>query len=1080
MRPLPNETSSNAFLSVSLLLLVVVALFGCSSSTTSGGGGTTSSPSITSLSPTSGPVGAVVTVSGANFAATQGSSSVKFAGTTGTPTSWSATSIVVTVPSGAATGNVVVIVGGTSSNGMAFTVTQPAPGISSVTPTSGPAGTSVTITGTNLGATQGTSTVTFNGTAATVTSWSATSIATTVPVGATTGNVVVTVDGQASNGVAFTVNLPAPTISSLTPNSGPGGIPVTISGSNFGATQSTSTITFNGIASNPTSWSATSITAPVPAGASTGKVVVTVGGRASNAVSFTVTAAGLSITGLNPTAGPVGTSVTITGTNFGASQGTSTVTFNGTAATVTSWSATSIVTTVPASATTGNVVVTVGGQASNAVSFTVTTAGLSIAGLNPTAGPVGTSVTITGTNFGASQGTSTVTFNGTAATVTSWSATSIVVPVPSGATTGNVVVSVGGQNSNGVTFTVGSTTNISVTVSPVRGGATVSQQIALTAAVANDLGAAGVNWSVSAGGTLTGPTTTAVAFSAPAAGVYTITATSVANNGKLATATISVTDLPGVYTYHNDLSRDGANTQEYALTTANVNTSSFGKLFSCPVDGAVYAQPLWAANLTVNGVTRNVVFAATEHESVYAFDADASPCVQLWHASLIDGSHGGTTSGGNPLETSVPAGTSGNLVGNGSGLLQPEVGVTGTPVIDPSTNTLYVSAQSVNVSGPTFYQRLHAIDLFTGNEKFGGPANITSSSVTFPGTGDGGTTTHFNPQQENQRPGLVLLNGIVYVTWASHEDNPPYYGWVVGYNASTLGLSYVLNVSPNVGYGGIWMSGAAPAADSSSNLYLITGNAVFDATNATAPNNDYGDSFLKLASNLTVSQYFTPSDESTDNSNDFDFGAGGAAVLVDLPTNGNNPTHLVVGGGKDGYLYLLNRDRMGGLGDSNSLQRFSVAYDIFSTGAFWNNNLYIAGVQYPLNAYQLNTSTVQFSAATSQSPETFGYPGATPSVSATGTTNGIVWALDTSAHCISGGKTCGPAILRAYDATNLSHELWNSSTVSGDAAGNAVKFAVPTVANGKVYVGTRGNNTGGVYGSTSASGELDVYGLKPN
>jgi IPT/TIG domain-containing protein len=997
MRRLPNETSSNALLSVSLLLLVVVALSGCSSSTTSSGGGTTSSPNITSLSPTSGPVGAVVTVSGANFGATQGSSTIKFAGTTGTPTSWSGTSIVVAVPSGAATGNVVVIVGGTSSNGMSFTVTQPAPSISSVTPISGPVGTSVTITGTN-----------------------------------------------------------------------------------FGATQGTSTVTFNGIASKPTSWSPTSIASPVPAGATTGNVVITVGGQASNAVSFTVTAAGLSITGLNPTSGTVGTSVTITGANFGTTQGSSTVTFNGTAATVTSWSATSIATIVPTGATTGNVVITVGGQASNAVSFTVTAAGLSITGLNPTAGPVGTSVTITGTNFGATQGTSTVAFNGTAATVTSWSATNIVTTVPAGATTGTVVVSVGGQNSNGVTFTVGSTTNISVTVSPVRGGATVNQQIALTAAVANDLGAAGVNWGATAGGTLTGQTTTAASFSSSAAGVYTITATSVANNSKSATATISVTDLPGVYTYHNDLSRDGANTQEYALTTANVNTSSFGKLFSCTVDGAIYAQPLWVANLMVNGATHNAIFVATEHESVYAFDADASPCVQLWHVSLIDGAHGATTSGGNPLETSVPAGTSGNLVGNGSGLLQPEVGVTGTPVIDPSTNTLYVSAQSVNVSGPTFYQRLHAIDLATGDEKFGGPANITSSSVTFPGTGDGGATTHFNSQQENQRPGLVLLNGIVYVAWASHEDNPPYYGWVVGYNASTLGLSYVLNVSPNVGYGGIWMSGAAPAADSSNNLYLITGNAVFDVTNASAPNNDYGDSFLKLASNLTVSQYFTPSDESTDNSNDFDFGSGGAAVLVDLPTNGNNPTHLVVGGGKDGYLYLLNRDKMGGLGDSNSLQRFSVAYDIFSTAAFWNNNLYIAGVQYPLYAYQLNTSTVQFGSATSQSSEKFGYPGATPSVSATGTTNAIVWALDTSASCISGAKACGPSVLRAYDATDLSHELWNSSTASGDAAGNAVKFTVPTVANGKVYVGTRGNNTGGVYGSTSVSGELDVYGLKPN
>jgi hypothetical protein len=235
-----------------------------------------------------------------------------------------------------------------------------------------------------------------------------------------------------------------------------------------------------------------------------------------------------------------------------------------------------------------------------------------------------------------------------------------------------------------------------------------------------------------------------------------------------------------------------------------------------------------------------------------------------------------------------------------------------------------------------------------------------------------------------------------------------------------------------------------------------------------------------LTSALVVSQYFTPSDQATDNSNDFDFGSGGAAILVDLPANGSNPTHLIVGGGKDGVLYLLNRDKMGGLGDTNALQHFSIAYDIFSTGAFWNNTLYMGGVLAPLQAYTLNPSTVQFSTVTTKSPAKFPYPGTTPSVSSTGTTNGIVWALDTSNYCISGVATCGPAVLHSYDATNLGHELWNSSMASTDAAGNAVKFTVPTVANGKVYVGTRGNNTGGVYGSTSTSGELDIYGLKPN
>ena len=309
--------------------------------------------------------------------------------------------------------------------------------ITSVSPSSGPVGTSVTITGTNFGATQGT--ISFNGTPATPTSWSPTSIVASVPAGATTGNVVVTVGGQASNGFNFTVSSTTPNITSVSPSSGPVGTSVTITGTNFGATQGT--ITFNGTPATPTSWSATSIVAPVPAGATTGNVVVTVGGQASNGVSFTVTSTTPNITSLSPSSGPVGTSVTITGTNFGATQGT--ISFNGTTATPTSWSATSIVAPVPAGATTGNVVVTVGGQASNGVSFTVTSTTPNITSLSPSSGPVGTSVTITGTNFGATQGT--ITFNGTPATPTSWSATSIVAPVPTGATTGNVVVTVEGQ-----------------------------------------------------------------------------------------------------------------------------------------------------------------------------------------------------------------------------------------------------------------------------------------------------------------------------------------------------------------------------------------------------------------------------------------------------------------------------------------------------------------------------------------------------------------------------------------------------------------------------------------------------------
>jgi len=776
-----------------------------------------------------------------------------------------------------------------------------------------------------------------------------------------------------------------------------------------------------------------------------------------------------SITSLSVTSGSIGIPVIITGANFGATQNGSTVTFNGMAASPTSWSTTSITVPVPNGASTGNVMVTVGGVASNAVSFAVTPF---ITTLSPSSGSVGTLVTITGTSFGATQGTSTVAFNGTAGSPTSWSATGIAVPVPSGATTGSVVITVGGGASNAVGFTVTPAGPISVTLTPALGGVTISQQVQLVAGVTNDVAAAGVTWSVSAGGTLTGQTSTTASFSASTAGVYTVTATSVTEPTQSASATFAVTDLAGVYTYHNDLARDGANTQEYALTTSSVNTSTFGKLFSCPVDGAVYAQPLWVANLTINGAQHNVVFVATQHDSLFAFDADANPCVQYWQANLIDSAHGGTLG-----EIPVPSAPTNYYVGQGGGDISPEVGVTGTPVIDPSTNTLYVVSKSMNSAGTSFFQRLHAIDITSGNEKVT-PASI-SSSITYPGIGDGGTMDSFNPQQENQRCGLALVSGVVYVVWASHEDTTPFYGWIVGFSPSTLAVISVLNVTPNAGLGGIWMSGGAPAADNNNNLYLITGNGTFDVTSS---GTDYGDSFLQLSEGLNISSFFTPSDEANDAANDIDFGAGGAAVVLNLPSG--SLTHLVIGGGKDGTLYLLNGDNMGGLGDSNAWQYFNIGTGIFATGAFWNNNYYIAGIGGPLLSYTFNGSTEMFNTTNpSQSSTSYGFPGATPSISSSGSVNGIVWALDNSNYCTpgwSGSSPCGPAILHAYDATNLSSELWNSSMVATDAAGNAVKFTVPTVANGKVYVGTRGNNVGGVYGSTSISGELDVYGLKSN
>jgi len=289
----------------------------------------------------------------------------------------------------------------------------------------------------------------------------------------------------------------------------------------------------------------------------------------------------------------------------------------------------------------------------------------------------------------------------------------------------------------------------------------------------------------------------------------------------------------------------------------------------------------------------------------------------------------------------------------------------------------------------------------------------------------------------------------------------------------------IVNVAPNKHRGGIWMSGGAPAVDASNNLYVLTGNGEFDVTNPTPPNNDYGDSLLQLTPTLQISQYFTPTNQTDDFNNDVDFGAGGATLLTDLPA-GNVVTHALICGGKDGYLYVLNRDLLGGSGDAVAVQRFSVGLNIrlFATGAIWNNNFYIGGVNAPLKAYQLNTATAQFTES-SHSAHAFGYAGATPSVSASATQNGVVWALDTGQYCTKSSKGCGPVVLWAHDATNAATMLWNSSLVAADAAGFAVKFTVPTVANGRVYVGTRGNSNPLVTPTATTPGELEIYGLKP-
>jgi hypothetical protein len=595
---------------------------------------TTPGPSIASLNPASGLVGSSVTIAGANFGATQGTSTLKFGATTATATSWSATSIVATVPAGASTGNVVVTVGGVASNGVTFTVTTPAPSITSLNPTSGLVGSSVTIAGANFGATKGTSTVKFGATTATATSWSATSIVANVPAGASTGNVVVTVGGVASNGVTFTITTPAPSIASLNPTSGLVGSSVTVAGANFGATQGTSTVKFGATTATATIWSATSIVATVPAGASTGNVVVTVGGVASNGVAFTVTTPAPSITSLNPTSGLVGASVTISGANFGATQGTSTVSFGAMTAAATSWSATSIVANVPAGATTGTVVVTVGGVASNGVTFTITTPAPSITSLNPTSGLVGTPVTIAGANFGATQGTSTVKFGATTATATSWSATSIVANVPAGASTGNVVVTVGGAASNGVSFTVtADTTPPVVIITAPANNATVSGTITLTATATDpDSPVSFVQFQVDGANTGAQLTTAPYSLSLDTATLSNAThsLTAVAqdpsgNVGTSATVTITVSNssaaLPTlIYSTATPLAVPSGGSWTY-----NGTCTSSAPCYRAPLPEATTAGSTLIMAFSYDSSGSNQVFSVTDNKSnTWVLDATSS------------------------------------------------------------------------------------------------------------------------------------------------------------------------------------------------------------------------------------------------------------------------------------------------------------------------------------------------------------------------------------------------------------------------------------------------------------------------
>ena len=633
----------------------------------------------------------------------------------------------------------------------------------------------------------------------------------------------------------------------------------------------------------------------------------------------------------------------------------------------------------------------------------------------------------------------------------------------------------------------------SVTVYPKRAAvAATTQTQQFTSSAAN------VTWSVdgATGGNATVGTISASGLYTPPAtgGTHIVTATTVTAPPVSGSATVAVSDLFGVLTYHNNSARNGINNKEYALTPATLTTSTFGKLFSCHVDGAIYAQPIWIKGLSIGGGVHNVIFVATQHDSVYAFDADASSCKTYWHANLLDGSHGGTAH-----ETPVVW----NDVGKCYGDIYPEIGVTGTPVIDSITGVVYlVSASESNPtnsglcsgSSATFYHRLHALDPVTGSERFNAPVTI-GATVLGTGEGSSGAMVSFNSQLHHQRSGLLQVGGKIFVTFAAHEDATPYHGWVIGYLASNVQHQVaVFNTTPNGlngADGGIWAGGGAPAADSGGDIYVTTGNGAFDEA-PPPPNNDYGDSILRLHSfggntpngmNLTVAGWFTPYDQEMLSQNDTDLGSGAAVLLPDQPSA---PTHLLTQVGKEGVVYLIDRDNMGQYNGTNNNQIvqtfFGPQHGLWGTPALWRNNLYIGGKRDSLRQFTFDPNKGMFIAAVaSLSNHVFGYPGTTSSVSSRGGLNGIVWAIDASLYGYASpnaGVNCstlpvpsacsGPAVLHAFSATNLAVEYWNSAVAANnrDRAGNAVKFVPPTIANGKVYVGTRT--------------EVDVYGLFPN
>jgi hypothetical protein len=501
-----------------------------------------------------------------------------------------------------------------------------------------------------------------------------------------------------------------------------------------------------------------------------------------------------------------------------------------------------------------------------------------------------------------------------------------------------------------------------------------------------------------------------------------------------------------LYTRQNDLARTGLNPNETTLTPSNVNMAQFGKKFAQPVDGQIYAQPLYMPGLAIpNKGTHNVVYVATENDSVYAFDADSKQA-PLWQVSFLSAG-----------VTPVPA-----MPDADSPTIQPQIGITGTPVIDPATSTLYVVAETKVAAGPAYFYHLHALDLATGAEKLGGPVAI-DASVTGTGADAVNGVVTLSAQHELQRAGLAFNGGVVYIAFGAHGDRYQFWhGWVLGYDATTLTQKFIYCTTPDADEGSIWMSGSGIAIDPQGNLYVESGNGTIDAMGG---GRDLAMSVIKLSAQGAMLDWFAPHDAVALSNLDVDLGSAGPMIL---PEQTGAQPHIMIGAGKPGYMYLLDRDQMGHIGatdDSQVLEKVTVAPNtngngsgIFATPVYWNGVVFESAVADKISAFAFNGGMIS-AMPTSQTTQTFAFPGALITASSNGSTGAILWAVQGDGY-----QPTHSAVLYAFDATNLGKMLWNSgeAPTMRDQAGPVAKYCLPAVVNGHVYLGTQT--------------ELDVYG----